>query len=81
MRLLPFSPVQGLLCLAALALTACAPLGPSSSRPSLEVLQTLSSSALPDKPSALQSQQWLDRVTWGATDHDAARLQQQGLKR
>ena len=29
----------------------------------------------------LQSQQWLDRVTWGATDHDAARLQQQGLKR
>lgn len=81
MRLLPFSPVQGLLCLAALALTACAPLGPSSSRPSLEVLQTLSSSALPDKPSVLQSQQWLDRVTWGATDHDAARLQQQGLKR
>ena len=81
MRLLPFSPVQGLLCLAALALTACAPLGPSSGRPSPEVLQTLNSSALPDKPSALQSQQWLDRVTWGATDHDAARLQQQGLKR
>ena len=81
MRLLPFSPVQGLLCLAALTLTACAPLAPSSGRPSPEVLQTLSSSALPDKPSALQSQQWLDRVTWGATDHDAARLQQQGLKR
>lgn len=81
MRLLPFSPVQGLLCLAALALTACAPLAPSSGRPSPEVLQTLNSSALPDKPSAQQSQQWLDRVTWGATDHDAARLQQQGLKR
>ena len=79
MRLLPFSPVQGLLCLAALALTACAPLAPSSGRPSPEVLQTLSSSALPDKPSALQSQQWLDRVTWGATDHDAALLQQQGI--
>ena len=81
MRLLHFSPTKTLLSLAAVALTACAPLAPSSGRPSPEMLQTLSSSALPDKPSALQSQQWLDRVTWGATDHDAARLQQQGLKR
>ena len=48
MRLLPFSPVLGLLCLAALASTACAPLAPSLGRPSPEVLQTLSSSALPD---------------------------------
>ena len=81
MRLLHFSPTKTLLSLAAVALTACAPLAPSSGRPSPEMLQTLSSSTLPDKPSALQSQQWLDRVTWGATDHDAARLQQQGLKR
>ena len=81
MRLLHFSPTRTLLCLAAVALAACAPLSPSSGRASPEVLQVLSSSSLPDKTSALQSQQWLDRVTWGATDHDAAQLQQQGLKR
>ncbi|MEG0200834.1 MAG: DUF1800 domain-containing protein, partial [Comamonas sp.] len=29
----------------------------------------------------MQRQQWLDRVTWGATDHESSQLQQQGLKR
>ena len=81
MRLLHLSFPKTLLCLAALALTACAPLSPPSGRLSTQAWQTLASSALPERTSALQSQQWLDRVTWGASDHDAAQLQQQGLKR
>lgn len=82
MPLSHFSATKSLLCLAAAALAACAPLVPSPQvRLSPQAQQILSSSNLPDKIGELQSQQWLDRVTWGATDHDAARLQQQGLKR
>ncbi|MBA4002610.1 MAG: DUF1800 domain-containing protein [Delftia sp.] len=55
--------------------TGCAPLQapPSSATPAIQ--------ALPDAPlTAAQRQQWLDRVTWGATDSEDAQLQRLGLK-
>ena len=70
--------IEALACLGAALLTACAPLAPS--RLSAEA-ETLRASSLPDRLTDLQRQQWLDRVSWGATDHEAAQLQQQGLKR
>jgi len=80
MQLARIFPIKSLACVAAAALTACAPLPPAG-RLSPQAQQTLDGSHLPDRPGELQRQQWLDRVTWGATDHDAAQLQQQGLKK
>ena len=71
--------IEALACLGVALLTACAPLAPS--RLSVQAEQTLRASPLPDRLTDLQRQQWLDRVSWGATDHEAAQLQQQGLKR
>ncbi|MDR0214848.1 MAG: DUF1800 domain-containing protein [Comamonas sp.] len=71
--------IEALACLSAALLTACAPLAPS--RLSAQAEQTLRASPLPERLTDLQRQQWLDRVSWGATDHEAAQLQQQGLKR
>lgn len=72
---------KSLACLAVAALAACAPLSsPSHGRLSPHTLEVMSSSRLPDKTSTQQCQQWLDRVTWGATDHESSQLQQQGLK-
>lgn len=83
MQLAHIFPVKSLACgFAAVALAACAPLSPSSQdRLSPQAVETLSQSRLQDRPGDLQRQQWLDRITWGATDHDAAQLQQQGLKK
>lgn len=70
--------------LAAAALTACAPLGGgpfAPSQPSALTLQVLDRHALPAQLSAIQRQQWLDRVSWGATDSGDAQLQQLGLRR
>ena len=76
-----FFPVRVLVCIAAAALTACAPLPQTPpSRVSPQAMEVLSHSPLPATLNPLQRQQWLDRVTWGASDHDAALLQQQGLK-
>ncbi|MEG1735148.1 MAG: DUF1800 domain-containing protein, partial [Comamonas sp.] len=63
---------RSLACIAVTALAACAPLlSPSQSRLSPQTIETVSNSRLPDKTSAMQRQQWLDRVTWGATDHES----------
>ena len=81
MALTRFFPVRALACIAAAALTACAPISQAPpSRISPQAMEVLSHSPLPATLSPLQRQQWLDRVTWGASDHDAAQLQQQGLK-
>lgn len=63
-------------------LSACAPLTQAPlQHGSAAAQQTLQSSPLPAQLSPLQRQQWLDRVTWGASDSDAAQLQQLGLQR
>ena len=72
MQLVHIFPIKNLLCLAAVALTACAQLPPpSQGKLSPQALEMVSRSHLPDQTSELQRQQWLDRITWGATDHDA----------
>ena len=82
MQLVHIFSIKSLLCVAAVALTACAQLPPSSQgKLSPQALEMVNRSHLPDQTSELQRQQWLDRITWGATDHDAAQLQQQGLKK
>jgi hypothetical protein len=71
-RTLPFALA---LTFSALVLTGCAPLQapPSSAAPALQ--------GIPEAPlTAAQRQQWLDRVTWGATDGEDAQLQRLGLK-
>ena len=76
------SPRYGLACLALAALVACSPLTPvPAGRLSTQTAHALDKAALPDVLNAQQRQQWLDRVTWGATDHDMAQLQQQGLRK
>ena len=76
------SPRYVLACLALAALAACAPLTPvPAGRLSTQAAQALEKAALPDVLNAQQRQQWLDRVTWGATDRDMAQLQQQGLRK
>ena len=71
----------GLICLTLAALTACSQLPQAASgRLSPAAAEILSSSAAGAVLSDQQRQQWLDRVTWGATDREAAQLQQQGLK-
>ena len=58
---------------AALCLSACVPASP---RPSD------AAATIPDQTlSAQQRLQWLDRVTWGASDSADAQLQRQGLQR
>ena len=79
MRARHFLNFQTLACLSAALLTACAPLS-QSPRLSAQAEQTLKASPLPERLSDLQRQQWLDRLSWGATDHEATYLQQQGLK-
>ena len=81
MALTRFFPVRALACIAAAALTACAPISQAPpSRISPQAMEVLNHSPLPATLNPLQRQQWLDRVSWGASDHDAAQLQQQGLK-
>ena len=67
-------------CLVFAGLTACASLAPTQ-RLSPAAAQWLESAALPAALNAQQRQQWLDRVTWGATDSADTQLQQQGLAR
>ncbi|RGE44843.1 DUF1800 domain-containing protein [Comamonas testosteroni] len=63
------------------ALAACAPLPQHSlGHISSQVIEVLSGSSLPSVLNVSQRQQWLDRLTWGGSDHDAAQLEQQGLK-
>ncbi len=59
---------------------ACAPL-PRHPEPGPGALAVAALQALPDAPlSALQRQQWLDRVTWGADEAGDAGLERLGLK-
>lgn len=72
MRFPPFAALA--LVLGTALLTGCAPLAPP--RPAPPEIQQLPDTAL----NAQQRQQWLDRLTWGATDSSDAALQHQGLK-
>ena len=67
----------------ALGLAGCAALPPGASTPYSPnplAQQALASPQLTAPLTAEQRQQWLDRVTWGATDSDDAQLQKLGLK-
>jgi uncharacterized protein (DUF1800 family) len=68
------------ICLVLAGLSACAPLRPTPQL-SPAAAQLLESSTLPTSLNAQQRQQWLDRVTWGATDSADTLLQQLGLAR
>lgn len=81
MQLLHIFFVKSVAVLAATALTACAPLSSSQSRLSPRALEAVNNSRLSDETNEMQRQQWLDRVTWGATDSESSQLQQQGLKK
>ncbi|GGH51873.1 hypothetical protein GCM10010975_05860 [Comamonas phosphati] len=69
--------------MAAATLAGCAALPPGASTPYSPnplTQQALASPQLTAPLTAEQRRQWLDRVTWGVTDSDDARLQQLGLQ-
>ena len=71
---------------ASLTLTACAPLAPHNETHGNAALANpiaraaLEQAAISQPLNAQQRQQWLDRVTWGASDSADAELQRLGLK-
>lgn len=81
MPLMHFPFRQSLAGLTLAVLVACAPLPQASSdKLSQAAAEILRESSAPSALNARQQQQWLDRVTWGVSDSDAASLQQMGLK-